>query len=377
MKSIFLLSHTPDPRMYKRIHLLGKLGNVSIICIRRTNQDTFVIDKESDISHYVFDMDLPLSSQPLKRYNAIKAFKKFAMTKLEEISPDIIYTEGIDMLSITNTYSKRNPVIVIYEVADLRENFIKHPGKKITKKIIDFAICQFERKVFNCVSLLVVTSIKFYTEHYAKFFPQERVLEMPNMPEQNIFSSYKRKTRSDEFVVAFIGGIRYINQMKLLIDATKNINVKVFFAGAGDGNKNQLELEQYCKDKNWVKISGKFDYKKDIVHLYEAADCIYSVYDADNPNVRIALPNKLYEAIICELPIIVAQNTYLSELVEKAGVGISVSHNNPSELTNAILRLKNDHTLYERIVANCIKLKPELDLEKYNSKLLNKIDIHK
>lgn len=101
------------------------------------------------------------------------------------------------------------------------------------------------------------------------------------------------------------------------------------------------------------------------------ADCIYSVYDADNPNVRIALPNKLYESIFCELPIIVAKNTYLSELVEKYKVGLSVSHNSYYELRNAIILLKDNMNLYNEIVDSCRKNKSDIDLEFYNNKMLD------
>lgn len=70
-------------------------------------------------------------------------------------------------------------------------------------------------------------------------------------------------------------------------------------------------------------------------------------------NVKVALPNKLYESILCELPIIVAKGTYLSELVEKMGVGVSVSHKDKNELKNVLTKLANDKSYYQSMVESC------------------------
>ena len=80
---------------------------------------------------------------------------------------------------------------------------------------------------------------------------------------------------------------------------------------------------------------------------------IYSVYDADMSNVRVALPNKLYESVYCRLPIIVAKNTYLEKVVNDWGVGIGVDHNSVEELRNAIIELKEKRKLYESYVYHC------------------------
>lgn len=155
------------------------------------------------------------------------------------------------------------------------------------------------------------------------------------------------------FTIGFIGGIRYINQMKMLVDVAGELGCNVLFAGAGGTSGDYEEIKKYCAGKDYVLFTGKYDYEKEIAQLYGRVDCVYAVYDADNPNVRIALPNKLYESIVCELPIVVAKDTYLSELVQKWGVGVAVSHNNKGELKDKFERLMNDKEYYDNIVAHC------------------------
>ena len=84
-------------------------------------------------------------------------------------------------------------------------------------------------------------------------------------------------------------------------------------------------------------------------------DCVYAVYNADVKNVRIALPNKLYEAIFCDLPIIVAKNTYLSDLVNEWNVGVAVDHKNPEELRLALSKLMKDQQYYNELRDECKK----------------------
>ena len=86
-------------------------------------------------------------------------------------------------------------------------------------------------------------------------------------------------------------------------------------------------------------------------------------------NVRVALPNKLYEAVYCEMPLIVAKNTYLAQVVEEWGVGVTVDHKSVDELVKALNELKQNQALREQIAENCRKHKDEIDLQKYNAQL--------
>lgn len=159
--------------------------------------------------------------------------------------------------------------------------------------------------------------------------------------------------------------------MKMLVDASKLANCKVLFAGAGISFGEFTAITDYCKNMEDITFTGKFNYPKDISGLYGSVDCVYSVYDADNPNVCIALPNKLYESIYCGLPIIVSKGTYLSEIVNNWGGGISVSHNNVDELVGVLKDLQSNKDTYLNISKKCMDCKQRIFAIDYN-KLLEK-----
>lgn len=354
----FLLTHIPNPRMNKRIELFKQVAQTRVICTRRSSQNIY--EPSQDVEHVIFNIDLPSAKHIMKRYIFSQNFKKNTLEKLEQFRPNVIYTEGLDALIIAGKYKKKHDVQIFFEVADLRENYITKP-KKLIDKIFTQVLLKKEKKAFENVNYLVVTSPKFYELHYNMLISKDRTFFIPNTPDISVFQHYKKK-KEGKFTVGFIGGIRYIKQMKMLVDAAEMVDCNVLFAGAGGTSSEYDEIKNYCKDKKNVIFTGRYDYEKQIASLYGKVDCVYSVYDADNPNVKIALPNKLYESIICELPIIVAKKTYLSEIVEKLGVGVAVDHSEKEELADVLKKLKLNANYYNEIITKCKKCKNDLAL---------------
>lgn len=371
MRIVFVLSFLPNPRMYKRIRALKEDNDVAVVCIKRSNQDVFTKQDIPGVDHYIESKDMPPAIQLLRRMKASRGVKSFIVGKLNDLQPDVIYTSGLDNLIAIYDYASRHKTHVVYEVADLRESYLEDTNKTILQRFVDAQICRSERKKFDCVDLLVLTSMKFYDAHYNAFVPIDKVINIPNMPELAAFDKYCRKQERHPFVLGFIGGIRYMDQMYMMVDAAKEAGVQLVVAGASVDDHS--DFIDYCKKQSHVKLLGKYDYAKDIAGLYGMTDAIYSVYDADNANVRIALPNKLYESVYCGLPIIVAKNTYLSELVSDWGVGVAVSHKDKTELVAILRRLKNEDEYYNSFVNNCKKKKGEMNIGIYLNDLRNRI----
>jgi glycosyltransferase involved in cell wall biosynthesis len=335
--------------------LFKKYGYVNVICTRRKSRDIW--DPQiQDIEYSIYDIDLPPSSHLLKRATVSNKFQISASRKIDEISPNIIFCAGLDSLLIAKRYKRKNPdVCIIYEVADLRESFIEK-SKNSFRQFLNELVKKQERKCIKSVDLLIVTSPMFYRTFYKSFYSSEKTVFIPNAPEESVFRNYKRKNEGT-FTIGFVGGIRYINQMKLLVDAANNLKCNVLFAGAAGSEEIEEEIKNYCNNMSNITFTGKYAYEKEIAGLYGKVDCVYSVYDADNANVKIALPNKLYESIVCEIPIIVAKNTYLSDLVERWGVGLSVDHKSKEELISAIRKLRDDIDYYNSFVDACKTIK--------------------
>ena len=152
MKTVFLLSHIPNPRINKRIEVAKKAGEIAIVCVRRVAQNTWE-PFHMDVKHEILELDMPSSHQLVKRCLSSKKYGEFANEMLKKYKPDLIYTAGIDSLVIAVFYKKKHPCKIIYEVADLREIYIEQPPNVVARSF-STAIKKLEKILFRPAYLL-------------------------------------------------------------------------------------------------------------------------------------------------------------------------------------------------------------------------------
>ena len=70
--------------------------------------------------------------------------------------------------------------------------------------------------------------------------------------------------------------------------------------------------------------------------IYSQIDLVLSTYDVKYDNVRYAEPNKLYEAVYFETPIIVSKGTFLADKTLKLGIGYEVDPLNEKEVVEFV-----------------------------------------
>ena len=367
MKISFLLSFIPNPRMERRIKLLKNKYKLSLIYWNRNFVAKKVIIENVKIHEVKVKADFNLKHLVKRLFNTFK-FRSRALKLLKEIDPEIIYVQNIDMLSIAYKYQKQKSVKIIYEIADI-SSLVIDKQKGIINKVFSFLLKARERKYLKKTNLLVITSPKYYEEYFYRLITIDKVFYMPNIPDTKVFKNFKRK-QSPPFTIGFIGVIRYENEIKMLIDAAEKAKVNVFIAG----NSFTDEIKRYSDGKDFVTYYGAYNYKEEISMLYSRIDCIYAVYDTKKKNVRLALPNRLYEAIYLELPIIVSKDTYLEEVVKRLNVGESVDPNDAGELYKALIKLKTDKDFYNNFVLSCKDKKKLINAAEYERALIQKIE---
>ncbi|MFL2140599.1 glycosyltransferase family 4 protein [Ruoffia sp. FAM 26254] len=342
MKVSFVIPYTPIPRINKRIEVAEKIFKVDLLYWDRGDSKKTAIkdySPETKITAHSINLD---KGSIFHRLVKSLSFSRLALKHLKKEKPEIIYTTKTDMLFLVYIYclfTKIKPK-VIYEVSDLHK-YALNDSKKITSTILRKLIYCLEKISFKSVDKLVVTSPFFWDYYYKSLISQNHVVFLPNSPNEKIFKDY-HAVRSEKFTIGFIGKIRYKKQLKMLIEVSNRVNIDVFIAGNGPDYE---ELKTFSKDRNNITFFGPYKYNSDIAKLYSKCDAIYSVYDTDIENVKIALPNRLYEAALCGIPLIVSRNTYLESVIIENGLGMAVNPYNPNQLEETILKLKNKQVL--------------------------------
>lgn len=361
-KIVFLVSHCPDALINKRIEMLRSKYDVTVIYNERGNNRFQRIQNVNYVK-----LSLKFSNGHLiKRIFYLLKLKKEINILIKKEDAEYIFAFRLDMLILIliNGFKRKK---IIYEVADLHQAIINN-SRNIIKKIIKLILSFIEKKACCYIDILSLTSEKYYDVYFSKFVDRSKVVFMPNIPNIKYFKNYK-KINHEEFTIGFIGYVRYKKQMKLLIEAAEKSKIKVFFAGDSQDD----EIKELAKKSNYVEYYGKYNYDTEIANLYSKCDCVYSVYDISYNNVKYALPNKLYESVYCELPILVSKGTYLAELVQSWGVGLTVESNSIDDLVDKMIKLKSDSKLYSKLVFNCKKNKEKMDLNIYNDKFIEKL----
>lgn len=365
---VILIGFFPDPRIMNRINAEKQVGLVHLICWdKEWNKLSKPVD--NDFKSYIITEKA--KGDPIRRYIPYKRFAFKATKLLRQIAPMVIHVQNLDMLQIAVRYKKHiNPgVKIIYEVADLH-TLVIDKQKGLIRKTAQAYLINKERKYSTQYDKLILTSEAFYSRYFRDFVSRDCVIFMPNMPDLSLLNNYIPKEHDVDFTVGYIGGIRYKRQMHNLIEASIATGVKLMIAGFEEGTD---EIERACRNKPDIEWIGRFNFRERGSELYGRCDVMYAVYDADMENVRLALPNKLYEAAWCEIPLIVAKGTYLAQLVEEWGTGIAVNHVNSKELIQTIISLRDDKNRYKEIVTNCRKKKETINYQYYENQLIDAV----
>ena len=124
-------------------------------------------------------------------------------------------------------------------------------------------------------------------------------------------------------VIGFVGGIRYYNENIKLLEQLRN-SKRFVLKYVGKVHPG-CDLRSFC---NTHKISNAVffpEYDNDQKsNIYSSIDIINAVYGSRSPEVRLALPNKLYDCVLFKKPIMVSKGTYLAEVVNKYHLGLSI-----------------------------------------------------
>ena len=241
--------------------------------------------KEKDVLLYLFGLDLTL---PMILFRGAKHY---------------IYEES----DLIHTKFKSRTVIRLFESMD----------KWIIKK--------------SRVSVL--TSEGFVKYHYGDSPTPNNVCILPNKLNQRCkeLAPIPRDLDYSNLSVGFVGFFRYESIYNFLLVTAKrysNIQVKLFGANSGWTETQMAELFSLSNVTN----EGPFKNPVELPEVYSKIDLVVSTYDIEDDNPRYAEPNKIYESIYFETPIIVSNQTFLAEKVDSMGIGFHVNAQNDDEI---------------------------------------------
>lgn len=230
---------------------------------------------------------------------------------------------------------------------------------------------QFLAKVLFCFA----DGIVFQTKEAASFFPKyvqkkAKILLNPLSKEYVGVEAMAYEKRREEIVT--VGRMDPVKNHALLVDAfalvaAQNPNVHLTIYGDGSCRK---QIEEKREEYGLVdRISLPGDTRDILSHIRDAKLFVLSS-DFEG------MPNAVMEAMACGIPVISTDcpSGGARALVKEGETGLLVPVGKPDAMAEAILRLLNDRTLYDKIAENCHAFSKTLYPERVNGQWLEYIE---
>lgn len=226
----------------------------------------------------------------------------------------LYYIFGLDVAVMF--YILRQGENYIYEEGDLVHTYMKNGQIRSLLEFID-------KKILVNAVMAIYTSEGFPSYHFGQN-PQGNFFIIPNKLDSRIkkVKNVSIDTKFDPAHISFgfVGAPRFDNIFYFFDCACQNFPEHEFHIFGAPIPPKFEKLNNYTN----ITLHGPFVSPDDLPEIYKKIDIVISTYDTDSDNVRYAEPNKLYEAIYFNTPIVVSENTFLSQKVNRMGIGFSI-----------------------------------------------------
>lgn len=322
-KFVFIISNIHLPRCVNRVREFHQRGyEVEVYYFDRTIFNNKVSELDVPM-HSLGELEAGSSSyfkRMPKQYSIIKGVVK--KHKKENV---IFYLFGFDMALIYHYCFTNKPYI--FEESDLRHTYFPNALKKVLEVV--------DKRIIKKSLMTVFTSEGFCEYHFGDKIP-ENVAFIPNRlsPVIKSVELLPHKTfNKDKLSIGFVGSPRFkavYNFIKVFCSNFPQYEMHLFGEPCLDG------IEELRGKYSNCFFHGTFTSPQDLPSIYSSIDLVLSTYDAGVENVRYAEPNKIYESMFFEVPIVVSKNTFLSSKVEKLGIGYSINAADDNEIISFV-----------------------------------------
>ena len=248
----------------------------------------------------------------------------------ENSKDDLYYFFGYEIASLAWLLGCKK---YIYEEADVT-------AARVKNGFVRRLMLGLDRRIIKRSYRTVLTSGGFVSYIFPKGKPIGKFIMLPNKLSPYFDEEKKQMVQSSNIDVnhirfGFIGLIRYPNTIVRFAKVVGREFPQHEFHFWGDTEREDF-IDDETKAYGNVFFHGRFRNPDDLMGIYEQTDLSVVCYDTASGNVRIAEPNKIYESVFFETPIVVSSGTFLAERVRELGIGYDID-------------ASKDHTIVEFI----------------------------
>jgi len=348
-KTIFV-AVTNDVSTDQRIHkvcsyLVDK--NFEVLVYGRVLLDTFQVERAYNIhrkKHWFLNNFWFYAEYNIRLFFFL-LFKKY----------DFILSNDLDTLPACYFASKFKKTTLVYDSHELFSEGPELQGRNWVQNFWRSLENYFLPRIQK--SYTVSKSIaQFYDEKYQNkmgvirnlpFLNQNRIIEKVSFPTKNKVVLYQGVLNPGRGIKPMIKALKYLENVDLVI------------IGYGKVKEELKEFVITEKMERRVHFLGRIPHSK-LANYTKIADIGMVLEEPLGKSFEFSLPNKLFDYIHAEIPIISGNLPEISSVINRYKVGVVVEKPSPKNIAKAIENLLKNNTLLQGIKKNQQKAKKEL-----------------
>ncbi|HHY53713.1 MAG TPA: glycosyltransferase family 4 protein [Clostridiales bacterium] len=327
---VFLRSNpvAPDPRVDKEASALEECGfNTVVIAWDRKNQfprherigrrDIYRVKVKAGIAKGFKTLGGLIKWNICLLYNLVKYRNRYQV--IHACDFDTIIPAVFCKLLFRKT--------VVYDVFDFYADMLRKAPNWLRRIIrrVDLFLMQFVDAV------IIADDSRLKQIEGAKY---KQLVVIYNSP--HITLQLDGNEKKAGLVVGYVGLLQKERGIFEMIEVIKNHPEWQMVIGGYGAEEDEVRL--MVEGSSNVKFVGQVPYEETMA-IYSNSDVIFATYDPSIPNHKYSSANKLFEAMMLGIPIIVARGTGMDEVVRKYDLGFVVEYGNKNQLEDVLVNI--------------------------------------
>lgn len=275
---------------------------------------------------------------------------------------DLLVSNDLDTLLANYFVSKLKGLPLVY---DSHEYFTGVPELN-NKPFREWIWKTVERSIFPHLKYVMTVSDSIAAQYEQEYGIRPAVVRNCSRSSSGIEGYSRRELGINKNHLLLIfqgGGINIDKGGEELIEAI-SITEKVSLLVVGSGDVVQ-DLKQKAGKLNLaerIKFIPKVPWEE-LMRYTRSADAGMSLEKDTNLNYRFSLPNKLFNYISAGIPVITGSLPEIGKVVGENNCGIIIPSITPEEISKAIIKLRDDRSLLNKLKQNSVYASESLNWE--------------
>ena len=266
--------------------------------------------------------------------------------KLIFIKKDILLSNDLDTLLPNYLISKIFNKKLVY---DSHELFTEIP-ELIDRPRIQKVWLGIEKYIFPKLKNVYTVNNSIASIYNEKYNVEVSIVKniAPILKNKTIDIDLSDKTKGNQKMLILQGaGINIDRGAEEAVEMMQYLeNTILYIIGSGDVFETLKELVTKFHLKEKVFIKDKMPYAE-LMEYTKIADLGLSLDKGTNLNYEFSLPNKVFDYIQAEIPLLVSNRKEIADLVTKNKIGLVIESHNPKELANKVKEMFSNIRQYE------------------------------